>query len=134
MLTGVDAPIVEVVGEATQATVDERLISRAVRNLMTNACRHAEHVVRVEALNSGDEPWIHVDDDGRGVAIEDRDLILRRFGRLDQARNSDSGGAGLGLAIVSSVAHAHGGNVIIGDSPLGGARISISIPNPIVSS
>ena len=128
MPAGGDAPVVEVVGEATRASVDERLISRAVRNLMANACRHAEHAVRVEIVNSDGDTWIHVDDDGHGVAAEDRDLILRRFGRLDKARNSDSGGAGLGLAIVSSVARAHGGNVVVGDSPLGGARISIFLP------
>ncbi|HVE17532.1 MAG TPA: ATP-binding protein, partial [Ilumatobacteraceae bacterium] len=128
MPAGGDAPAVEVVGASTPAALDERLISRAVRNLMANACRHAEHDVRVEVASSDHEAWIHVDDDGPGVAAEDRDLILRRFGRLDKARNSDSGGAGLGLAIVSSVARAHGGNVVVGDSPLGGARISITLP------
>ena len=128
MPAGGDAPAVEVVGASTPAALDERLISRAVRNLMANACRHAEHEVRVEVACSDADAWIHVDDDGPGVAAEDRDLILRRFGRLDKARNSDSGGAGLGLAIVSSVARAHGGNVVVGDSPLGGARISITLP------
>ena len=128
MPAGGDAPTVEVVGASTPAALDERLISRAVRNLMANACRHAEHEVRVEVTSSKDEAWVHVDDDGPGVAAEDRELILRRFGRLDKARNSDSGGAGLGLAIVSSVARAHGGNVVVGDSPLGGARFSISLP------
>ena len=128
MPAGGDAPAVEVVGASTPAALDERLISRALRNLMANACRHAEHEVRVEVACSDADAWIHVDDDGPGVAAEDRDLILRRFGRLDKARNSDSGGAGLGLAIVSSVARAHGGNVVVGDSPLGGARISITLP------
>ena len=134
MPTGADAPTVEVVGEATQTAADERLISRAVRNLMANACRHASHAVRVEAVNSDGDTWILVDDDGNGVAAEDRDLIIRRFGRLDKARDSDSGGAGLGLAIVSSVAHAHGGSVIIGDSPLGGARISVFLPRQVTKS
>jgi signal transduction histidine kinase len=133
MPAGGDAPIVEVVGDATMAAVDQRLISRAVRNLMANGCRHVEHAVRVEIVNTDGDTWIHVDDDGHGVAAEDRDLILRRFGRLDKARNSDSGGAGLGLAIVSSVARAHGGNVVVGDSLLGGARISIFLPNRMIA-
>jgi signal transduction histidine kinase len=128
MPAGGDAPTVEVVGAATPAAVDERLISRAVRNLMANACRHADHAVRVDVAGSDEGTWIHVHDDGHGVAAEDRDLILSRFGRLDKARNSDSGGAGLGLAIVSSVARAHGGNVVVGDSPLGGAQISLFLP------
>jgi signal transduction histidine kinase len=128
MPTGVDAPSVDVVGETATAMVDERLIARAVRNLMANACRHARQTVRAETLISGETIWVHVDDDGPGVAEVDRQAILRRFGRLDQARNSDSGGAGLGLAIVSSVARAHGGEVVVGDSALGGARISMSFP------
>jgi signal transduction histidine kinase len=95
---------------------------------MANACRHAEHAVRVETVTCDGSSWVHVDDDGHGVAADDRDLILRRFGRLDHARDSDSGGAGLGLAIVSSVARAHGGEVVVADAPLGGARISLRLP------
>ena len=104
MPSGGDAPGIEIAGDGVQATVDERLVARALRNLMANACRHADHAVRVEAVARNGSIWIHVDDDGPGVAPEDRDVILRRFGRLDQARDSDRGGAGLGLAIVSSVA------------------------------
>ena len=128
MPAGADAPSIEIVGEDVQAMVDERLVSRALRNLMANACRHGRHAVRVEAVVRDGSTWIHVDDDGPGVAAEDREVILRRFGRLDHARDSDLGGAGLGLAIVSSVARAHGGDVVIGDSPLGGARISLRLP------
>jgi two-component system osmolarity sensor histidine kinase EnvZ len=72
---------------------------------------------------------IDVDDDGPGVPEQQREFILRRFGRLDEARTSDGGGAGLGLAIVDSVVRAHGGEVLIGDSPLGGARLSMRLPN-----
>ncbi|HEX2782352.1 MAG TPA: ATP-binding protein, partial [Ilumatobacteraceae bacterium] len=114
----------------TEATIDERLVARAVRNLMANACRHANRTVRVEAATSDGNVWIHVDDDGPGVAAEDREAIVRRFGRLDEARNADVGGAGLGLAIVASVARAHGGEVVVADSPLGGARISLRLPAP----
>jgi signal transduction histidine kinase len=128
MPVGGDAPTIEIVGEPTSTVVDERLISRAVRNLMANACRHAEHAVRVETVISEGMVWIHVDDDGPGIAADDREVILRRFGRLDHARTADGGGAGLGLAIVASVARAHGGDVVVGDSPFGGARISLCLP------
>ena len=130
MPAGGDAPTIEIVGDPAQAVVDERLVARAVRNLMANACRYANHAVRVETATSDGTVWIHVDDDGPGVAAEDREAIVRRFGRLDQARNADAGGAGLGLAIVASVAHAHGGEVVVADSPLGGARISLRLPAP----
>ncbi len=128
MPSGGDAPAIEIVADPTQATIDERLVARAVRNLMANACRHADHIVRVETATFDGSVWIHVDDDGPGVAADDREAIVRRFGRLDQARNADAGGAGLGLAIVASVARAHGGEVVVADSQLGGARISLRLP------
>jgi signal transduction histidine kinase len=71
---------------------------------------------------------VHVDDDGRGVDPAARDEMFRRFARLDEARSADRGGAGLGLAIVASVAVAHGGGVDVGVSPMGGARLSMWLP------
>jgi len=133
MPSGGDAPTIEIVGDPTEWSVDERLFSRAVRNLMSNACRHAAQRVRVEVGTTDGSVdgvmSIVVDDDGPGVPEQQRDFILHRFGRLDEARNSDGGGAGLGLAIVDSVVRAHGGDVEIGDSPMGGARISLRLPN-----
>jgi signal transduction histidine kinase len=61
-----------------------------------------------------------VDDDGPGIDAADRERVLRRF-----ERGAGSGGSGLGLAIAHQVATAHGGGVRIGDSPLGGARVTI---------
>jgi len=129
MPSGGDAATIEIVGAPTQWSVDERLLSRAVRNLMSNACRHAAHQVRVDVGAVNGTLSIDVDDDGPGVPEQQREFILRRFGRLDEARTSDGGGAGLGLAIVDSVVRAHGGEVLIGDSPLGGARLSMRLPN-----
>jgi two-component system OmpR family sensor kinase len=129
MPAGEGTPSIEVVGEETVASVDERLVARAVRNLLANACRHAAAAVRVEVGAADGRAWIRVDDDGPGIAAEDRDVVLRRFGRLDEARHADAGGAGLGLAIVASVAHAHGGDVVIGDADLGGARFTLWLPN-----
>jgi signal transduction histidine kinase len=131
MPSGGEAPSIEIVGAPTEWSVDERLLSRAVRNLMSNACRHAAHQVRVDVCAVDGTLSIDVADDGPGVPEPQRDFILRRFGRLDEARNSDGGGAGLGLAIVDSVVRAHGGDVVIGDSPLGGARLSMRLPNHV---
>lgn len=125
---GDNTPSIEIVGRGTVAVVDERLVSRAVRNLLVNAARHASGVVRVEIERHDGRVVVHVDDDGPGVPSTDREIVLRRFGRLDQARNTDSGGAGLGLAIVASVAQAHGGNVVVSDADLGGARFSLLLP------
>ena len=70
---------------------------------------------------------VSVDDDGPGIPAADRERLLEPFARADASRAREmGGGVGLGLAIVKSVAEWHGGKVRIADSPLGGARVSIS--------
>jgi len=115
-----------------EAVVDGALVARAVRNLLANARRHATAAVEVTVTADGDRVWVHVDDDGPGVDPAARDEMFRRFARLDEARSVDRGGAGLGLAIVASVAASHGGGVTAGDSPLGGARLSLWLPRGAV--
>jgi signal transduction histidine kinase len=70
-----------------------------------------------------------VDDDGPGVAPDDRDRIFERFTRGDTGRARDDGGTGLGLALVRRVVAAHGGTIVCEDSPLGGARFEVSLPS-----
>jgi signal transduction histidine kinase len=110
------------------ATVDATLIATAVRNLLSNAQRHATSIVHASVCLESDRIWIHVDDDGSGIEPSRRDHVFGRFARLDEARTADSGGAGLGLSIVASVAGAHNGGVTVDDSPLGGARFSMWLP------
>jgi signal transduction histidine kinase len=69
-----------------------------------------------------------IDDDGPGIPESERARVLQRFVRLDEARSRDEGGSGLGLAIVDEVVRAHGGSVSIEQSPLGGARVQITLP------
>jgi signal transduction histidine kinase len=110
--------------------VHELSLSRAVQNLVANAARHADAKVAVATeavLDIDDLVAITVDDDGPGVAPEDRDRIFDRFVRLDDARSRASGGSGLGLSIVASIARTHGGSVTCGESPLGGARFTLMI-------
>lgn len=127
---GTDLPI-DAGLAVVECECDAQLVRRAVANLLANARRHAAE--RVEAtITTADGPvpriWIHVDDDGPGIPPGERERVLTRFGRLDDARDADSGGSGLGLAIVASVATAHGGGVTVADSPLGGARVSFWLP------
>ncbi|MDF2619760.1 MAG: integral rane sensor signal transduction histidine kinase [Xanthobacteraceae bacterium] len=100
---------------------------RCVTNLVNNARRHG---TRVEVSGSRDERWltVTVDDDGPGIPPERRDDVFRPFVRLDEARNQDAGGSGLGLTIARDAARSHGGDVILGDSPLGGLRATVRIP------
>ncbi len=103
------------------------LTARAVRNLLANGTRHGTSV-RATIRPDRERVWIHVDDDGPGIPAEQREAVFARFSRLDDGRSADAGGAGLGLAIVASVADAHHGGVAAETSPLGGARVSIWFP------
>jgi two-component system, OmpR family, sensor kinase ParS len=97
-----------------------------VVNLLRNAAMHARSTVTVSLRRENDRTVIHVDDDGSGIAPADRERLFEPFVRLDQSRARDSGGFGLGLAIVRQVALWHGGDASISESPLGGARVSIA--------
>ena len=99
---------------------DAALLRRVIGNLLDNAGRHASSRVEVSLQEVGDSVLLRVDDDGDGVAPENRDMVFARFARLDDARARDDGGAGLGLAIVSEVLTNHGGTVSLTESSTGG--------------
>ena len=98
---------------------------RAVDHLVANAARHATSRVLVDVGADACEVTVRVDDDGPGIPVDQHDEVVRRFVRLDEGRARDGGGAGLGLAVTADVAAAHAGRLEIGDSPLGGARLSL---------
>jgi signal transduction histidine kinase len=107
---------------------DAAAISRAIRNLLDNAIRHATSRVEVCVSSRDHEAIIAISDDGPGIAPEDRMRVFERFVRLDFDRSRSSGGAGLGLAIVAEVVAAHGGTVTIEDRPGRGATVLVSLP------
>ena len=121
---GVDASRVS----AGRVAGDRKQLDRLIGNLLDNASRHARAKVAVSLGARDGFIELAIEDDGDGVAEDDRERIFRRFERLDEARSRDSGGAGLGLAIVAEVAHAHGGSASVADSHLGGARFEVRIP------
>jgi two-component system osmolarity sensor histidine kinase EnvZ len=102
-------------------------IKRCIGNLVANAQRHADRVL-VTAVREQRFMWIHVDDDGAGIPAEYREDVFRPFYRLDEARNQDQGGAGLGLAIARDIARSHGGDIVLATSSLGGLRASVRLP------
>jgi two-component system, OmpR family, sensor kinase len=111
---------------------DPDRLAQALRNLIGNAIDHTapgRGVVRmlVETAPEGRLRFV-VEDDGPGIPAAQRERVFDRFYRTDTARDRASGGAGLGLAIVSVIAEAHGGRVAAGRSPEGGARIEIELP------
>jgi len=105
---------------------DAKYLARALANVLRNAVRYARSKVAIDVRRDAGRTVITVDDDGPGVPVEERQRLFEPFTRLEGSRGRESGGVGLGLAIVKSVAEWHGGAAEISDSPLGGARVSIT--------
>ena len=101
---------------------------RAVDNLISNAVRYGAQA-EVSVFFTEKTLRIRVEDDGPGIPQEQREDATRPFTRLDPARNQDRGsGVGLGLAITTDVARAHGGVLRLGESrKMGGLRADIVI-------
>jgi signal transduction histidine kinase len=97
--------------ERLMIMIDAEELRRAVANLIDNAVRHAGSGVAVAAFVEHDQAVISISDDGPGIAPEDRERVFERFTRLDDARGRNSGGAGLGLAIVRELITRAGGTV-----------------------
>ena len=108
-------------------TVKPAAFKRCLANLVSNAARHAPSIA---ISGQRDHRWltITVDDDGPGIPAAMREEVFKPFLRLDNARNQDTGGTGLGLAIARDIARSHGGDIILGDSPMGGLRATVRVP------
>ncbi len=108
--------------------IDLKSMPYALTNLLRNAIKYAKSRIRVSAEIRENHVFVHVDDDGIGIAAEDRQFVFKAFTRLDRSRDRATGGYGLGLAIVRLVLEQHGGSAIADASPLGGARFTLSWP------
>jgi two-component system OmpR family sensor kinase len=109
---------------------DQRLLVRAVDNLLKNAFKYAESAIHFAITQHGSDGWrITVEDDGPGIPDNEREKIFEAFYRLDRSRDRSTGGFGLGLSIVKQIIGLHRGVVSISESHLGGARFEIVLPN-----
>ena len=108
-------------------TVRPAAFKRCLANLVSNAARFASSIA---ITGHRDHRWltVTVDDDGPGIPMDMREDVFKPFMRLDDARNQDEGGTGLGLAIARDIARSHGGDIMLGDSPLGGLRATVRVP------
>jgi two-component system, OmpR family, osmolarity sensor histidine kinase EnvZ len=100
---------------------------RCIANLVSNAARHGE-TISIAGQRDHRYLTVTVDDDGPGIPLAMREEVFKPFLRLDGARNQDEGGTGLGLAIARDIARSHGGDIMLGDSPMGGLRATVRIP------
>lgn len=110
--------------------MEPKLMARALGNLVQNACRYAKGNVYAHLSQNNHHYQISVDDDGSGIPEEYRHQVFEAFTRVDASRDRQSGGYGLGLAIVSRIAEWHGGDVQVMQSSLGGARFVLRWPVP----
>ncbi len=106
----------------------EQALKRALTNVISNAFRYGKMIaVKLESNNNKME--ISIEDDGPGIPEDKREEVFKAFFRIDESRNKETGGVGLGLSIAKDVITSHGGKIELTDSTeLGGLRVLISIP------
>jgi signal transduction histidine kinase len=109
-----------------RARVQREDLDEILGNLLDNACKWAKSRIVLDASRTGAMLLLRLDDDGPGLPPDQRNAVLERGVRLDEA----SPGSGLGLAIVRDLVELYGGSIWIGDSPLGGLRVEVSLPAP----
>ncbi|MDA8050968.1 MAG: ATP-binding protein [Rhodospirillales bacterium] len=97
-------------------------VRRAITNLVDNARRHAHRITLAAATQSGRSVQVTVDDDGPGIPPDRRESVFRPF------QSGAAGGTGLGLTIARDIVRAHGGEIMLEESPLGGLRARIRLP------
>ncbi|XZP59444.1 ATP-binding protein [Asticcacaulis solisilvae] len=118
---------VELPSETISVRVRRLSIERAMTNLIMNGFHYGK-TVRLSAVIVGREVNLNIDDDGPGIAPEKREEAFKPFSRLDEARNQNIKGVGLGLAIARDIVRGHGGNLTLDQSPMGGLRATITLP------
>ena len=115
-------------GPDLMAAVRPNAFKRAMANLVMNAAAHGERIEVEARVGPAGGVEILVDDNGPGIPPERYEEAFRPFSRLDEARNQNEKGVGLGLALARDMARGHGGDVTLDRSPLGGLRAVVTLP------
>ncbi|QYJ79059.1 ATP-binding protein [Shewanella acanthi] len=116
------------IDEAIELSHYPKSLSRAVENLLRNAIRYADYEIHIEAKQQGEQIYICIQDDGPGVPAEELEAIFKPFYRPDTARQRESGGWGLGLAITEAAISAHKGSIKANNRIPNGLEVIISLP------
>ena len=119
--------IVGVPGHPVRVAMGDKALERVVANLVDNALRYGERAFAgIEA--GGARAVLLIEDEGPGIPAEEREHVFEPFHRLEESRNRDSGGTGLGLTIVRRLVERHGGSIELGASRRGGLAVRVALP------
>jgi len=124
------APVDLVADERTRDAIvlgDRLALRRILANIIDNALDYG-HAAHVRTILKDGAVVVSIDDEGQGIPADQRQTVLEPFHRLEKSRNRATGGAGLGLAVVRSLAEAHGGTIEIAAAPGGGTRVNLALP------
>ena len=102
-------------------------LKRCFNNLIENGLNYAENVY-VKVSKSTNRLNVFIEDDGPGIPINQYKNVFKPFYRLDQSRNQNKSGVGLGMSIAEDIIRSHGGNIELGESQYKGLLIKISLP------
>jgi len=121
---------VETLSEDATVRIRQLSIERALTNLIMNGFHYGKAVALSAQVAGETTRVLHltIDDDGPGIAPEKREDAFKPFSRLDDSRNQNIKGVGLGLAIARDIVRGHGGDLTLGESPMGGLRADITLP------
>ena len=106
-------------------------LKRAFRNIVENAVAYGRRA-RVFVEHKRGDVAVMIDDDGPGIPTGDMERVFGPFVRLENSRNMDTGGVGLGLAIARSIVRNHGGDITLQNRAEGGLRVTITLPGVTV--
>lgn len=125
-----DYPVTVESADVVRVPGDEQRLAQVVANLLANARVHTPTgtAVTITLREDGDQVFMDVMDDGPGLPGDDSDKLFERFYRIDSSRSRETGGAGLGLAIVAAIVTAHNGTIDAANEDGHGARVTISLP------
>lgn len=105
----------------------EQALKRALTNVISNAFRYGK-TIAVKLESNDKKLMIAIEDDGPGIPKDKREDVFKAFYRLENSRNKETGGVGLGLSIAKDVITSHGGTIELDDSSLGGLKVLVCIP------
>ena len=114
-------------GKKINISVRLNSIKRCINNLLSNSLKFSKNI-KITCDKKNNYVEIIIDDDGPGIPEKERKKVLQPFYRVEDSRNRDTGGIGLGITIAADIINNHGGNFFLDKSPLGGLRAKIYLP------